>query len=58
MNSCDKQQYNEVPKQELPTKEEILSVLKEDEHVRNRIYNIRHGETDKTWDIPESQGLQ
>jgi len=30
-----------------PSREEFFSVLKEEEYVRNRIYNMRHGKTEK-----------
>ncbi len=49
--------YNVPNEFQFPNRDEILSVLKEDWYVRNRIYNIRHGDTKTKWNVPDNEGL-
>jgi hypothetical protein len=58
MKNRNKQLLLPFTKEELSIKEALLLFLEEDEYVRNRIYNIRHGETETTGDVKDAECLK
>jgi hypothetical protein len=54
MNHKNRLENHRAEEQRLPSKEELLSILK-DAYVRNRIYNIRHGETLTKGDVEDHE---